>query len=278
MSMSDFAAFVGRSRTGSDTVEPWRVEALAAALDLDLPARPGDALPLPFHFMLFREAVGRGATGVDGHSRRGGFLPPVELPRRMFAGARMDQLRPIVIGEEVMRSERIAAVESKVGASGALVVVRLAFEYRQCGALCLSEERDIIYREGGGKVPPSGALVAVGDAAWSRDWEIDPVLLFRFSALTFNGHRIHYDTRYAREEEGYPDLVVHGPLVATLLCRLAEQGAGRPPKRFSFRAMRPFLLGGAVRLRGGPDEGGRATLRALTPAGEIGMQAEAEFE
>lgn len=259
-------------------MEPWRVSALASALDLDLPARQGDPLPLPFHLMLFREAVSRSATGVDGHLRRGDFLPPVELPRRMFAGARMTQERPLVIGEAVIRTERIAAVERKSGLSGALVVVRLAFEYRQHGALCLVEERDIIYREGGGRIGAPEGLVPVDDAPWAFDWIIDPVLLFRFSALTFNSHRIHYDARYAREEEGYPDLVVHGPLVATLLCRLAEQGAGKSVRTFVFKALRPFFLGMPVRLRGGMEKGGIAIVRAFTPAGETGMNAKVEFE
>lgn len=272
MSGNEYAAFVGRSRLARDSVEPWRVEALAAALDLELDASPGAPLPLPFHFMLVRETTLRSATSSDGHPRRGDFLPPVPLPRRMFAGGRMVQHAPLLIGQAVEQVERIAAIDEKVGASGRLVVVRVAHEYRQEGQLCLSEERDLIYVEDRGPAPVPGPTVPVPDAAWQRDWEIDPVLLFRYSALTFNSHRIHYDQRYAREDEGYPDLVIHGPLLATLLCRLAEQEAGRSIRSFRFRAMRPFFLGWPVRLRGRLQGDGGGLVEALTPSGEVGMQ------
>ena len=278
MSAETHAAFIGRTRTGHDMIEPWRVEALSAALDLDLPHAPGDPLPLPFHFTLFRETTTRAGTAADGHARRGDFLPPIDLPSRMFAGARMICHAPLLIGGAVECVERIAAIEEKSGASGPLVIVKVAFEYRQEGRLCLSEERDLIYRAGGGAAPPQPAAMApVAETPWSEDWEIDPVLLFRYSALTFNSHRIHYDLPYARDVEGYPGLVVHGPLLATLLCRLAEARAGCPIRAFSFRAMRPFFLGHPVRLRGGPEGEGWAVLEALTPAGETGMRATFEF-
>ncbi|MGY6708473.1 MAG: FAS1-like dehydratase domain-containing protein [Rhizobiaceae bacterium] len=277
MSGIEYAAYVGRSRRATDDVEPWRVEALAAALDLELDASPGARLPLPFHFMLFRETTRRSSTSADGHPRRGDFLPPVPLPRRMFAGGRMVQHAPLAIGHEVEQVERIAAIDEKTGASGRLVVVRVEHEYRQKGQLCLSEERDLIYVEDRGPVPIPGALAPVPDATWQRDWEIDSVLLFRYSALTFNSHRIHYDQRYAREEEGYPDLVIHGPLLATLLCRLAEQESGRTIRSFRFRAMRPFFLGWPVRLRGGPEGDVAGSVDALTPSGEVGMQGMFEF-
>lgn len=277
MSGTEYAAYVGRSRRAQDTVEPWRVEALAASLDLELDAAPGAPLPLPFHFALFRETTPRSAISPDGHPQRGVFLPPISLPRRMFAGGRMVQHAPLAIGGEVEQLERIAAVEDKASAGGRLVVVRVEYEYRQEGQLCLSEERDLIYLEDRGPNPAPGASETVADAAWQRDWEIDPVLLFRYSALTFNSHRIHYDQRYAREEEGYPDLVVHGPLLATLLCRLAEEEAGRAIRSFRFRAMRPFFLGWPVRLRGQPDGEGGGLVEALTPSGEVGMRGTFEF-
>lgn len=277
LSGEEYSAYVGRSRRACDTVEPWRVEALAAALDLDVDASPGAILPLPFHFMLFRETTSRSATALDGHPRRGDFLPPVPLPRRMFAGGRMVQHAPLLIGQEVEQVERIAAVDEKAGASGRLVVVRVEHEYRQEGQPRLSEERDLIYVEDRGPVPIPGPTAPVPDAAWQRDWEIDPVLLFRYSALTFNSHRIHYDQRYAREEEGYPNLVIHGPLVATLLCRLAKQESGRVIRSFRFRAMRPFFLGWPVRLRGCPQGEGGGLVEALTPSGEVGMQGIFEF-
>ena len=277
MNAETHAAFIGRTRIAHDAIEPWRVEALSAALDLDLPHAPGDPLPLPFHFTLFRETTRRSATAPDGHARRGDFLPPIPLLRRMYAGGRMVGHAPLVIGEPVEEVQRIAAIDEKSGSSGQMFVVRVEHEYRQHGRLCLAEERDLIYLGEGGPVAALGPTQPVPDAAWQRDWDIDPVLLFRFSALTFNSHRIHYDQAYARDEEGYPDLVVHGPLLATLLCRLAEEKAGRIIRSFRFRAMRPFFLGAPVRLRGGPEGEGGGRIDALTPSGEVGMQGLFEF-
>lgn len=273
----DYSAWLGQTRQAHDMVEPWRVAALAAALDIDIDAGEGASLPLPFHFTLFRETTRRSATAPDGHARRGDFLPPIPLLRRMYAGGRMVGHAPLVIGKPVEQIQRIASIDEKSGSSGQMFVVRVEHEYRQHGRLCLAEERDLIYLGEGGTVPAPGSTQPVPDAAWQRDWEVDPVLLFRFSALTFNSHRIHYDRAYARDEEGYPDLVVHGPLLATLLCRLAEEKAGRIIRRFRFRAMRPFFLGAPVRLRGGPEGESGGRIDALTPSGEVGMQGLFEF-
>jgi len=275
--MSSFSEYIGRSRTMNDIVDPWRMQALCGALDINLPVSPGDPMPLPFQFMLFPEATTRAKTGTDGHPLRGEFMPPVELPRRMFAGARMKQSDPLIIGQSVEKIERIKSVDFKSGSSGGLCIVVVEYEYRQAGKLCLHEERDIIYRERGSSPVRQPGFAPVEDMAWSEDWQIDPVLLFRFSALTYNSHRIHYDRDFAIREEKYPDLVVHGPLLATLLCRLAEKNTGRHIREIKFRAQRPIFHGAPVRLRGGADDDINCTLQAYTNGGDIAMQAHVSF-
>jgi 3-methylfumaryl-CoA hydratase len=244
---------------------------------LDLPHAPGDPLPLPFHFMLFRETTRRSATAPDGHARRGDFLPPIPLLRRMYAGGRMVGHAPLVIGEPVEEVQRIAAIDEKSGSSGQMFVVRVEHEYRQRGRLCLAEERDLIYLGEGGPVAALGPTQPVPDAAWQRDWDIDPgpvVPLFR-AHLQQPPHPLRPALCAGRGGLSGPRR--HGPLLATLLCRLAEEKAGRIIRSFRFRAMRPFFLGAPVRLRGGPEGEGGGRIDALTPSGEVGMQGLFEF-
>jgi len=184
-------------------------------------------------------------VGPDGHAKRGGFLPPVPLPRRMWAGSQMEFRRPLRIGDDIARTSRIVDVTEKSGSSGALVFVKVRHDVSVHGdpAPALTEYHDIVYRE----APKPGAAPAAprpapSSAAWQRTIVPDDVLLFRYSALTFNGHRIHYDRRYVTEVEGYPGLIVHGPLLATLLLDLVRRNAPQAwVTRFDFRAMRPVF-------------------------------------
>jgi 3-methylfumaryl-CoA hydratase len=181
--------------------------------------------------------------GPDGHAKRGGFLPPVPLPRRMFAGDRVQFHRPLRVGETISRFSRIVDVNHKQGRSGPLVFVVVRHEISDREGVAVIEEHDIVYRENPRstdpapppQIPPSGAT-------WSREIRPEETLLFRYSALTFNGHRIHYDRRYATEVEGYPGLVVHGPLIATLLLDLLRRNLARAKvASLSFRAIRPMF-------------------------------------
>ena len=274
--------WLGRTVVSEDCLTAAPVKALAATLDRDDPAPgDGDALPPLWHWLYFLPSDQQSALGVDGHARRGGFLPPVPLPLRMWAGGRFEFLRPLRIGQKVTRRSRVADIGSKTGRSGALVFVRVEHEIADAEGVALREEHDIVYRA----AAPSDAAAAARppsapvDEQFSRTVVPDPVLLFRYSALTFNGHRIHYDRGYVSDVEGYPGLVVHGPLIATLLVDLLRRE--RPDAQltgFAFKALHPLFDGAPFTLCGRIDgAGGSAALWARGPEGVLAMQADARF-
>jgi 3-methylfumaryl-CoA hydratase len=272
--------WIGRSEARTELFTPTPVAALSATLDRDDPAPgPGVELPPLWHWLYFTPLTRHSELGVDGHARRGGFLPPVPLQRRMWAGGRLDFLQPLRVGENVTRTSTIKDVSTKQGRSGSLVFVCVRHEFGNQQGLALSEEHDIVYRDAplpGAPTPEPTA--APRDEQFSCNIVPDPVLLFRYSALTFNGHRIHYDRSYVTEVEGYPGLVVHGPLIATLLLDLLR--CNRPQarvKRFSFKAVRPTFDIHAFSVCG-KVEGGAATLWARDHEGWLTMQATAEIE
>ena len=237
-------SWIGRSQTVMDTVGPTPVQALHATLDhAALPVEPGSVLPPLWHWLYFLPLHRQSEIGPDGHARRGGFLPPVPLPRRMWAGSQFEFRSAVRVGDTVARTSTIDDVTAKEGRSGKLVFVKVRHELRCNGATdpAIVEFQDIVYREAkrpDDVEPPP--LAAPAGAAWQREIVPDDVLLFRYSALTFNGHRIHYDRRYATEVEGYPGLVVHGPLIATLLLDLLRRNAPEAEvASFRFRAVRP---------------------------------------
>ena len=235
--------WIGKTESVTDTVTAWPVAALAATLDRrEAAPQSGDELPPCGHWLYFLEAKPLSELGPDGHPKRGGFLPPVPLPRRMWAGGRLEFLHPVRIGDEIRRDSTILSVEAKHGRSGNLVFVTVEHAVSCDGRVAIREEHDIVYREAArpGDAPPETKQGAA-NPAWHRSVSGDPVTLFRYSALTFNGHRIHYDYPYVTKEEGYPDLVVHGPLQATLLLHFAAEIAGAPPKQFSFRGQSPLF-------------------------------------
>ncbi len=254
----DFSAWVGRRELAADVIEPARTNALGAALGQAAPLATGDPLPLLHHWLYFWDVRPPEGLGSDGHPARGGFLPPVPLPRRMWAGGRLKFLRPLRVGEGVTRASTILKVEAKSGRSGNLVFVTV--EHRLSGdqGLAVIEEQDLVYREAavpGSVAAPAGEAQPSG-AAWRRDVFPDAVLLFRYSALTMNGHRIHYDRPYAMDEEAYPGLVVHGPLQATLLAGLAVQHLKAPITSFDFRGMSPASDRTLLHVCGEPTEAG----------------------
>ena len=275
-----YEAWVGREELCSERISPSAVEALAATLDLESAPGAGEPLPPGWHWMFFQPRARRSELGVDGHPRRGGFLPPIDLPRRMWAGSRIRYIADLPIDSLASRRSRITKVENKVGKTGALWFVTVEHSISRDGEICIVEEQDLVYREAplpGAKPPPPQRYET--EAQWSRTIEPDTPLLFRYSALTFNGHRIHYDQDYARNEEGYPDLVVHGPLTATLLQRFAlEHGGGRRLAAFDFRSVTPLFVGRAFQLEGrtGDDERSLA-LWARGPDGELALSATATF-
>ena len=269
--------WIGRSETRTDVAAPVPVELLAATLDDGPTPDVGDPLPPLWHWLYFVPRSPRSEIGADGHARRGGFLPPVPLPRRMWAGARLRWSDPIRIGDTIERVSRVADVTTKSGRSGDLVFVRVEHTISTARGVALVDEHDIVYRD----VPPSGTTTvpppaARRDAAWSLRVEPDDVLLFRYSALTFNAHRIHYDRRYATTVEGYPGLVVHGPLIATLLVGLVRRHL--PDARlagFSFRAVAPLFDVAPFEVCGRPSDDGTVDLWARDVGGGLAMEATA---
>lgn len=276
---SDWKEWIGRTEMRSDEVCAAPVAALAATLDRDDPApAEGDELPLLWHWLFFLPLYRQSDVGPDGHAKRGGFLPPVQLPRRMWAGGRFTFTAPLRVGERIARRSQIVDVTAKEGRSGPLVFVVVRHEVSNAGGIAIVEEHDIVYRGAatpGERAPASAPAPA--DAAWSREIRPDPVLLFRYSALTFNGHRIHYDRSYVTETEGYPGLVVHGPLIATLLTDLLRRK--RPDARvaaFWFRAVSPLFDTAPFFVRGQPSaEGASVRLWAASAAGGLAMDATA---
>jgi 3-methylfumaryl-CoA hydratase len=259
----DLQDWVGKSETVADVVTATPYAALSATLDRS-PERPPAGTPLPalWHWLYFLPIHRQSEIGPDGHARRGGFLPPVPLPRRMWAGSRLEFHRPLRIGDAITRVSTIHEVTEKRGRTGTLVFVKVRHEIRRQDEadVALTEFHDIVYREAprpGDVAPPPKPAPA--EAAWARRWIPDDVLLFRYSALTFNGHRIHYDRRYVTETEGYPGLVVHGPLIATLLLDLLRhQLPDARVARFEFRAVRPVFDIHPFDVCGAPASDGRS--------------------
>jgi 3-methylfumaryl-CoA hydratase len=274
--VSDYSAWIGRTETRAERVEPAQAARMAATLDRPVP-REGDPLPPGWHWMLFNAAEPAAALGPDGHPKRGGFLPPVELPRRMWAGGRLVFHAPLRVGVDATRHSRIEKVESKSGKSGALVFVTVAHRIEVDAALAIEEEHDIVYRDAPSPgAPPPKPVAPPAGATLSRTITPDPTLLFRYSALTFNGHRIHYDQPYATKVEGYPGLVFHGPLTATLLMALCEELGGAPLARFSFKGVAPLFDTAPFAIHAKRD-GTTISAWATSPDGALAMTGEAEL-
>ena len=281
--LTQLQAWQGRTETLHDQITAAPLRALSATLDRDDPApATGTTLPPLWHWLYFLPTHRQSEIGPDGHPQRGGFLPPVPLPRRMWAGSRLawSTDNPLRVGGAVERLSRIASVQHKHGRSGDLVFVQVAHELRNEHGLALNEVHDIVYRDAPrtGDPAPEPTAAETG-APWQRELTPDDVLLFRYSALTFKGHRIHYDRRYVTEVEIYPGLVVHGPLIATLLMDLLRRHLPTATvKAFSFKALRPSFDGRALRLNGQPSpDGRRVHLWAQDADGWLTMSAEADL-
>jgi 3-methylfumaryl-CoA hydratase len=270
--------WVGRGETREDTVTAAPLVALTGLLDRDdPPPRPGDAAPPLAHWLYFVPSYRISEAGPDGHAEKGGFLPPVPLPRRMWAGSRIRFERPLRVGEAITRRSTITEVNVKEGRSGPLVFVTARHEIADAKGTLLVDEQDIVYR-GETALAPRSEPAPDGEA-WRREIRPDPVLLFRYSAVTLNSHRIHYDQPYATKVEGYPGLVVHGPLIATLLLDLLRRS--RPEtqvKEYRFRAAKPLYDTASFFTCGLPDEAQRsARLWTRDAEGAATMQATASW-
>ena len=245
-------SWLGRTRESTDTLTPRLVEAYRATLSPHLaPVAPG-AVPPAIHWCLAPEAVAVSRVGPDGHPLTGDFLPPLPLPRRMWAGGRIETVGALELGDHVVRHSKIAAISRKEGRSGTLGFVSIEHEFTTGRGMAIRERQDLVYREPAptpsGETPadPTRAAEAAPPTDCDQAWTVaaSPVLLFRYSALTFNSHRIHYDLPYATGVEGYTGLVVHGPLQASLLLNLATMLGGSTPRAFDYRGVAPLIAGG----------------------------------
>ncbi|QGZ65758.1 FAS1-like dehydratase domain-containing protein [Paraburkholderia acidisoli] len=254
--------------------------AIALSATLDRPDRPdlGDALPPIWHWLYFWSIAAQAELGADGHPQKGGFLPDLNLPRRMAAGGRMTFLKPLRIGANAERSSRVLAVNEKAGRSGRLAFVTVEHAIHAEGDLVIREEQDIVYREPAqpGQPQPAPTAAPTGED-WAHAVTPTEALLFRYSALTFNGHRIHYDHDYARNVEGYPNLVVHGPLIATLLLEsVARFVPNAVVEMYAYKAIRPTFLGNAFTVCGRVSPDGKSVdLWAKDHEGWLTMSAHA---
>ncbi|MBV7551987.1 MaoC family dehydratase N-terminal domain-containing protein [Pseudomonas sp. PDM28] len=260
MSSSDFSAWIGRRQESQDRISFTLVKRIAATLDEPAP-RSGESLPPLWHWAFFQEPVTADELGPDGHPALGGFLPPAHNRNRMWAGSRLEFYQPLTVEADVTCVSTILNVEEKHGRTGSLLFVTVRHEYFQDGKRALQDEQDIVYRE---PTPPKlSGTEAIPQGQW-RDLVVpSPTLLFRYSAVTFNGHRIHYDWPYVTQTEGYPGLVVHGPLIATLNLRaFTKAHPNARLKRFTFRGVRPLISPQPFEVGGRLIDSGKAQLWA----------------
>jgi len=266
--------WIGRSETVHDCISHNLVKRIAATLSEPAPA-PGAPLPELWHWAFFQDAVEHSGLGGDGHPARGGFLPPADNRNRMWAGGRLEFLHPLRVDAQVSRRSTILNVQEKHGRTGALLFVTVQHEYVQDGQRALIEEQDIVYREP--SPPKLGGTEPMPQGDWHLHVQPTPTLLFRYSAVTFNGHRIHYDWPYVTETEGYPGLVVHGPLIATLNVQaFVRANPQLTVRRFSFRGVRPLICPDAFDVGGRLIGEGKAQVWAGNQAGQAQV-GEIEF-
>ena len=279
LDVDPLSSWVGRSADATDIITPRLVDEYLATFAPNIPAKEGEA-PLGIHWCLSPAIAPIGSLGEDGHPARGGFLPPVPLPRRMWAGGDLETLGGLRVGDHVARRSVIEDVTLKSGRSGPLCFVAVRHEYRTDRGLAVRERHAIVYRGAATGAATGAAQVAPGiDEARAADlsWTVaaDPVLLFRYSAMTFNGHRIHYDLPYVTGVEGYDGLVVHGPIQATLLLNMAARLDGAPPRRFSYRGQAPLIAGRPFRVAGARTAEGGSSCWTERADGAVCMKAQA---
>ncbi len=275
--MEDWNTWIGQTQEQSDMLPRSLLDRFRATFDSD---ERGDSAPHGIHWCLCPPEAATAELGPDGHPKRGGFMPPVPLPRRMWAASQVNFHAPMTAGAEINRRSTIAEISEKTGATGPLVFVTVDHETVADGVLAVTERQSIVYRDAPTATSPTGQSKDLADlSGWPIRRSLTPseALLFRYSALTFNSHRIHYDHPYATGEEGYRGLVVHGPLIATLLMDLAARELGSYRlNRFSMRAQAPAFVGELLHLVG-KISAHAMTLSAISEAGRILMTAEADF-
>ena len=278
LDLDHLRSWIGTGETMSEPLSPQLVTRFNATVGCTSSTEGGHSAPLMIHFCMAQPVAALDCLGPDGHPARGGFLPPVPLPRRMWAGGEIEFKNPLIVGAEVTRLSTIKTVEIKHGRTGTLCFVTVNHDYSTNEQLCVRERQDIVYRD---PPAPDGENVApkADPAPAGMHHQVvtpTPTMLFRYSAITFNGHRIHYDAPYAREVEGYGGLVVHGPLQATLMAHMAADLAGKPPARFRFRGLSPLFDDAPFGIHADMD-GDVMSLWTARDSGPVAMQAIASW-
>lgn len=267
--------WVGKTQEIEDRIYSTPVRALALTLNYkDFEARDGNPLPEIWYWLYFLPIVPMSEVGPDGHPKRGGFLPPITLERRMWASGNLTFHRDLIIGEEIRKTSEIVKISEKEGRAGKLVFVTVKHLIQSARGVAVEEEQNIVYLHMPKSFVEPNPNPVPDDLDWKEEYSIDPVLLFRFSALTFNGHRIHYDWRYVTEVEKYPSLVVQGPLQALLLLESAKNhNPGKKPASFNFKAVRPIFDFDKVHICGKCSPDGSHDIYTANTDSNIGMQA-----
>ncbi len=275
MTTPDLAQWIGRTREGEDEITRPALRRIAAMLDRSEDFAPGTPIPPHWYAMFFPEIAPQSAIGADGHPRRGDFLPPIDLPRRMFAGRRVTFPGVLRVGDIAAKRSEIVSITPKTGRSGRMMFVTVRHTISARDGVAVVEEQDLVYREAAAPgVAPPDTTPAPSDPAWREAAHPDPVLLFRYSAVTFNGDRIHYDVDYTRGIEGYPALVVNGGLTLLLLLEAAIRAHGRQPVSVSVRNIRPLHIGHDITLAGSTILAGKAAAWAADHTGALAVSAE----
>ena len=278
LDIATLSSWIGKTETMQEQLSPELVGRFNATLGSDFSVAVGESAPLLIHLCLAQPALPADQLGEDGHPRRGGFLPPVPLPRRMWAGGEMTFLGPLPIGAQVKRHSTIRHIEEKQGNSGRLCFVTVQHDISADGTPAVREQQHIVYRDppAAGSVTPDAAAPAE-QGMHVREVTPSPTMLFRYSALTFNGHRIHYDAPYARDVEGYDGLVVHGPMQATIMAQMAADLHGSPPTGFRYRGRSPLFCDQTFTVNATSSDTGMS-LWTARPNGPVAMQAEAFWD
>jgi 3-methylfumaryl-CoA hydratase len=278
LDLNHLRQWIGRTQEATDIVTAQLVKGLRATLFQEIgEPKAGDPAPFTVHWCLAQPVFPMSMLGPDGHPTRGGFLPPVPLPRRMWAGGELAFLDTLRVGDQATRTSRISDVTVKTGSTGQLCFVSVEHTVTSPRGIAIRERQDIVYREmGAAQAPAPAKPTAPPPAGQHRETHVsDPVLLFRYSALTFNGHRIHYDRDYVTEVERYPGLIFHGPLQATFIVEMAARlRGGKPPKTFSYRGVQPLFEGSEFSINAN-DNGAAMELWTANEAGQPTMKGTA---
>lgn len=278
---AEFADWIGRSSTVDDEVTLPAVRRMAAMLDLDPQSFDhGSAIPPHWYSMFFTPNARRSQIGHDGHPRKGDFLPPIPLPRRMFVGRKVVFPGTLRVGDRASKRSEIVGITQKQGRSGTLVFLAVRHTIAVEGRPAVVEQQEVVYRDApDGESRPAPAAAVPSGAAWSATYAMDPVLVFRYSALTWNGHRIHYDADYARREEGYPGCVMNGALTLHLVIEEAlARAGGRRLSGLSARLVKPLFVGGQLTVAGSPADGPTVEAWAGDEQGALAATCTLQFE